>query len=280
MKTTILILWLATVTNCFGAVPSQPPIPSAAVSGKEQHGETAKNGDAAHTTKEQALQPPSAPVVAAPAGRQDGLTGEKGNELQGGPSDEHLIAIGTIALAGVTAVLAVFTLLLWRSTSDLVKETDAAAKQTERAYIFVDVALVDSIKGYATPADFLFKVTFSNQGKTPAEIIKLRGYMELRDFSEGPPHELIHWDKAEAKLPPGLGVAGNGRFEDDFVKRITPQETKELRGLTKMLYAVGRMTYRDIFGREFETGFCWQYFHHSGVEKFIVTRESRLNKRT
>ena len=256
-----------------------PPAPSPEVS-YQDHQQKSNETKTAAAQDKQVPQPQTTLIKARPSQIANIQTEAKKADEHSGSSADWTIAGATIVLAAVTAILAAFTYKLWRSTKDLVSGADKANKATERAYIFVEVAIAESLIGFAAPKEFLFKVSFLNQGKTPAEIVKLRGYMEFRDFSDGPPHELIHWNGAEIELPVGIGIAGNAGFVDDFRKALGPQETKQLRSMEKMLYAVGRITYRDIFNRIFETSFCWQYFHHSETEKFILTRESKLNHRT
>lgn len=195
-------------------------------------------------------------------------------------SAEDWIAVATVVLAIVTGLLAFFTFRLWNSTKDLVEGTASDARAIERAYIFVEVQLLHPLKAGDPAVENLITVRFRNHGRSPAEIVNLRGYTVLGGASEDVPQELVSGEEYEVALPPGLAIPSGSLYTDEFTARLTPEKLESIALWNAGLFVVGRMTYRDIFGRTFETGFCWHFLTHAGNEEFILTRESKLNVRT
>ena len=144
----------------------------------------------------------------------------------------------------------------------------------ERAYLFVNVATETSLT--LTPRSLTIDAAILNHGKTPAEIIRIRGYASIM---KNVPKKLMNYEWSEHPLPPGHSLAMGGTYAlEPFTQDITDVEHSEIHLQEITLYYVGLVEYRDIFGVQRETGFCWYY--DTRTEKFAITPKCRLNKRT
>lgn len=199
-------------------------------------------------------------------------------------TDRWLIELNG-GLVVATVALFIATLLLWRSTRRLVIDAGAAAaatvnalQATERAYLFVEFpSNVAPLTNSSVGIQNIFDVVIWNHGKTPAEVILIRGYPLVQDSI---PQALIDFEGSELELPPGLGIATNCSYPIPISHRLTDTERSDIEGWNSKLFIVGCISYRDIFGEVRETGFCWEFLSHMGNQRFIPTRTSLLNKRT
>ena len=190
---------------------------------------------------------------------------------------EKWIAIGTIALAFVTGGLWVATYQLGREAKKSGERQDEALRAIERAYLFVEVSLESNFIPGPLGHSSNLQVTIWNHGKTPAEIIQIRAYAQVLETT---PAELIDSPQSEVTLPPGLAVAQNSSYRLGVWANILNEEFSDIRQMYTTLYCLGQVRYRDIFGTERETGFCWFYRDHPGLVPFVIAPNSGLNKRT
>jgi hypothetical protein len=199
-----------------------------------------------------------------------------------------VLALATIALVVIAGgQLGMFfrqLRIMARGSTDTATVAVAAKTQadalvsSERARVFVEVflskALIATEGGQSMP---FATVKFLNYSKTVAEITQIRAYCLVQTEI---PNTLIDFPGSDLTLPPGLGIGSDGEFEVAVPSRLTNAEVANIRGWNTNMFCVGRMLYRDIFGHGWETGFCWRYVEHSGVTKFMMERNSALNKRT
>lgn len=199
-------------------------------------------------------------------------------------SSEWSLVWVTIFLAVVTASLAVFTYKLWQATVKLgrdavrgVEQQDTALKNVERAYLFIEVVLDGPLAHSPSGLPNSVRVKIWNHGKTPAEVLQIRFYVDIKPEV---PNELLSFPGSDVTLPPGLGIAQNFSYDVTTSVNISDKDFGEIEHGYKTPYAVGLVRYKDIFGYEHRTGFCWFYSHHMIHGQFIIAPESALNERT
>ena len=190
-----------------------------------------------------------------------------------------------------TFVLAVATALLWLSTRAAARaakqSADAASANvttlitSERAYVFSELVLEvfgNSLMDASNPlGKTRVRVKFWNYGKTPAVITMIRGYISLLPEA---PQELLQFEGSERPLPPSLGIATNDAYDVVLEHDFGIDDFSEIKHWTKRLYAVGKIEYRTVHGKECVTGFCWHVLYRDEESTLTVTRESRLNIQT
>lgn len=66
----------------------------------------------------------------------------------------------------------------------------------------------------------------------------------------------------ETTFPTGL-ILGSDKWHRIFIdRRISKVELANVEAWNTPLYCCGRIKYKDVFSREHETGFCWEYKPH------------------
>ncbi len=183
--------------------------------------------------------------------------------------NEHFfVELGTIVIAAFTIVLGVATFLLWRATSDLVKGADANAERQLRAYVVIDVCqavaatsegdIGEEKKRLQAGSHAIAIVSYKNTGQTPAYDVRIDGEAELR------PWPLTERDLTSRPTnPSSQAVLGRDGIFEVNVRELGwgPLVTARIEDLQKGRYAFvvwGRITYRDIFGKQWRTDF--RYF--------------------
>lgn len=201
-------------------------------------------------------------------------------------SDKWLVRL-TAGMVIATVALFIATLFLWLSTKRLANEarkstvaTVNALQATERAYLFVEFSLNEPLRSSPSGFPNTINVNIWNYGKTPAEVVKIRGYSLVQETKNIVPQSLIEFEGSDRELPPGLGIATNCAYPVPIDHKLTNNDLGEIERWNKKLFIVGRISYRDIFGEARETGFCWELQHHMGNQQFVPTRDSHLNKRS
>lgn len=263
------------VTRVFIAIALFAGLPISVMSQEQQKLPTVSSIGAVEARGTEAS--PLAEKIIPPTGTQSEAA-QKIEWHQEQAKQDSTMAWATIWLAFVTTCLAVFTFCLWRSTSALVKRTGDDSKTIERAYLFVEVLIEENLHASATESANEIQVLIWNHGKTPAEIVQIRAYPLLED---SPPQELIEYPGSERTIPPGLGIAQNNSFNIPPVTvQISKADLNGIYSMSKTLYCVGQIKYRDVFDAERDTGFCWFYRYHKQEGKFVIAPNSQLNKRT
>lgn len=216
-------------------------------------------------------------------------------------ANERSLVIWTITLAVATIVLGLIAagqlgmffqqLKLMRRGTDDAKDLAIAAKASadaakinadaviasERAYIFVEIFLDAELSSEGVGLQNAIRIKIWNYGKTPAEILIIRAYGVVQADT---PQSLIEVEGSDKELPPGFGIAKDCAYEITVSPYITEAEIEEIKRWEKKLFCVGLVIYEDIFKKRRETGFCWDVLSHRQGSKFVITRNSQLNKRT
>jgi len=208
---------------------------------------------------------------------------------------DKLSAWSTVALAGITLVLAIFTGALWIATKTMVNRADSSAKQQAaeiqqsiaqaarsaqamedvagatknnavlmqnilhkqmRAYIAVDIGRT---MYQDNRVRFESGPVITNTGFTPARNVNFKVTAAILDTDL--PQDFKFPDdgnqqKNDAALSPRQQFVIYGIVKD----RISEEEADEaMKGETKRLYVWGKVTYEDIFDGVWETNFCHNF---------------------
>jgi hypothetical protein len=229
---------------------------------------------------------------------------------------EWWLVIWTMVLVAVTWRLAHFTKKLWNSTVDLASEAKstserqagemkeslaltkqsadaatvsaAAAKATadaipnaERAYVFVFVLSGGPLIADREPLNEVW-ISHHNHGRTPAMIGRVRYGIQTFDGypkrGEGFISDTIRPDSANV-LPAGAGDKPGERVHGILGGYALPSEAFSLINERRIrLLCFGVLEYEDVFGRQHETGWCWEY--DPQVQAFRPSDCKELNYRT
>lgn len=151
-----------------------------------------------------------------------------------------------------------------------------ALLKIERGYVFATVVLTNGYLSHtqAGTIESNLDVEFSNHGKTPAIIKKLRGDYIIEETA---PQTLTAGPKSERELPVGLIIAAGATFRLPVQYRLSDLEFAQLQALEKNLYCLGLIEYQDVLGSTRQTGYCWQYREFKGGREMIITPDTPLN---
>jgi len=111
---------------------------------------------------------------------------------------ESIAALATLGLVIVTAVLAGFTLALWRSTSNLVRGERESSKRAPRAYVTPGHVSAPAIAGVGRR----ISIELRNGGKTPTRHLRMR--LNFGTSPDGWPANFNYSD-----VPHGVTTAGH-----------------------------------------------------------------------
>jgi hypothetical protein len=148
------------------SVASQEPSPSQRESNRQEQTQASEIKKKPHYDQSRTNDTP--PVVKVIQSSRENRRPEKQSaQKQEESFNDKLIAWGTVALAVITAFLALFTFRLWKSTGRLVISAEETAKRQLRAFIFG--------KGFnhgpniwdGKIKEYVFSVTWENVGLTP-----------------------------------------------------------------------------------------------------------------
>jgi hypothetical protein len=164
---------------------------------------------------------------------------------------EGWVAVGTVALAIVTAALAVFTFKLWKSTGNLVRGAEENAEKQLRAYVSAKTHTPQLSPG--APRSFV-QLTIINHGQTPARNAQVAAAVEFLPYPLPANHVLNpgEFQTQSATIHPGAeavaGASGLG---------LTHEQIYNVnRGQSPRLYVFGVIRYVDVFGKTRETRFA------------------------
>lgn len=209
---------------------------------------------------------------------------------------EWWTAGATVALALVTLILAIYTYRLWRAaregaqaqaestrealqvaqrSADAAVTSSEALLAAERAYLFVEVVQNTVTIDDSFPRQVSVKIW--NHGRTPAELTRIRSYMSV---SETVPQELLATEDSEQELPAGVGLPPRTALDLTLEVRFNDGQLFQVSTLTKAMYCIGRIEYRDMFGQARATGFCWRFVQSATQQEFVPVRDSKLNSRS
>lgn len=195
-------------------------------------------------------------------------------------ADDHSLSVATIWLAiltGALAIIAFFQLWLFlrqlRLTERAARDAEIAANaakasaeilpKIERAYVFVEV-FIESVT--VIERNFRYavaiRVRFTNHGKTPAILTKVRAYPV---FSDDSPSSLIDSDRADRQVPEGMVIGADGQYDLDLAQNLSQQDWADLHDLIRRPFVVGVVEYKDVIGATHHTGFCWVAYYKNDI---------------
>jgi hypothetical protein len=166
-----------------------------------------------------------------------------------------------------TLVLAVSTILLWRSTREAAIAANAAAQHTrtvERAY----VKLSHALPGLCTDEQDRFSVQISikNFGTTPAKVSDILVQPIVLPNNQPLPRRPIY-ARVWGEIPQAFLVAQEEFFYNVPVN-ISPEQMAAVNNaFTHVLYLVGYVDYIDQFGQRHRGGYARMYKPLTGFLK-------------
>lgn len=217
-------------------------------------------------------------------------------------------------LVFITALLAVFTGLMWKATVNLAKEAKATSDQqrqdtkdalviakqsaeaanknaealqsSEKAYVFLESAEMLRVTHLATNTLSVFtnqirlviKVTFKNHGKTPAILKELFPDVRICEYED-----VIF----KSSMPFSLGkvISASGTWEQEINFDVDNADYEKARvsdtvesPIPVNLQLFGSVLYKDIMENERKTEFCWKYDFKN--KQFTYNFESAHNSST
>jgi hypothetical protein len=147
-----------------------------------------------------------------------------------------------------TAVVALFTVLMWRVYRSVLHAT----KITERAWLVSDIGSIEK-----TPAEETHQVIVQlrNNGKTPAWVTAAgsNGWWvdDKHPLPKTPKYDLMGpFTKEGQLLPPTAWLSQGFPLQKTQIDRAVRKEA--------VLYIFGFIEYRDIFGNQHMTRYCYQ----------------------
>ena len=215
------------------------------------------------------------------------ITVTQGNQTNGeacckekhedGANPEWFTAIGTIVLAVITVFLAAFTYFLWRSTSELVKNTKDSDRILERAYIKMS-HMGEGLKPGSTIGHYSADIRVENHGNTPGEVTDLHCYIYIGNKDERLPEN----PDAERgnQRPLRVFLAAREHFDfrpQDFTVNVS--ELEECHIGKKILYLIAHVDYRDRFGIRHRAGYARQqdYNASKGINNWVFVTQAGYN---
>lgn len=147
-----------------------------------------------------------------------------------------------------TGILAIFTYLLYRVTDG----ADKTTRSIQRAFVYsARVDMNTSVPG--DPADYV-GVHIENSGATPARAVRSDANVCVK---EGWLPEDFSYPAFIKILPPSSMIPPRGEFV--MYSPILKRDTYLVSERRKQLFVWGTITYKDIFGEQHVTQYCWRF---------------------
>jgi len=172
------------------------------------------------------------------------------------------VAFFTMLLATITGGLAVYTGLLWRSTSKLVAGADKTAERQLRAYVHPDStnlwdgSTLTPPQPHRTNIPGIF-VQWRNTGETPAKNVV--SWARVAVFSPQYEARFKPPPKLEARFSNNLGRGVPGNKSLWYRRALTQQQAADVGTGRLGIYIYGRIEYEDIFKKKRWTTFKFVY---------------------
>ena len=263
---------------------------------------------ASNTQKEQQVTKPLKPSPAAspPTGEKPKITTQatKPASDQNDSSDSinrFLVGLGKWLSDVVdspinlfTALLTVFTILLWNETKKTAEATrknaeaakenaDAALlqanslKRSERARIFIEVTF-EGMNNTESNGNFpTATIKAINHGKTAASITGIRSYLIAQETL---PTQVPNRAEGDKAIPDGVAIAPTRDYEFRPGCKLETFKAADEWNLGVVWYCVGKLDYTDIFDEAHTTGFCWECMQKETGSGFRFCVDSDLNCQT
>jgi hypothetical protein len=111
-------------------------------------------------------------------------------------------------------------------------------------------------------------VRFTNHGKTPAIIKRIRSYAM---WTDAPPSRLTSSEREEKEVPEGLVIGPGGHFDLPVPSEIDGERYRGLFDVVWRLYIVGVIEYEDVMGTTHRTGFAWHTYPIQGEVRVSIS---------
>jgi len=162
------------------------------------------------------------------------------------PENERWTTRATVALAGITLGLAIFTALLWNATRKLVTDAKDTAQRQLRAYVFYRPDLPIHIPNMNELHTTGVKFRIHNSGQTPAYDLRHVTLIGLRERSLSIVLHPVDFpeDGSRVALNPGM-------HSEQVMKTDLPYPQADIdrfRAGTHAVYIWGEARFRDTFG--------------------------------
>lgn len=167
------------------------------------------------------------------------------------------------------------------------KASADALMNSDRAWLLVDMVETKLtfleaqwVAGCPSPIYFTYRIR--NYGKTPAQIYSIMTRYDLDTSRDTPPRtDIYHAYTPEHYpwiLPPGRKHIGSQHLNGAW---LTGQQFNEVKNRAAFLWAYGVIFYRDVYGRDLHTRFCYRYevppFIPEGNEHFCLAGDRQWN---
>jgi hypothetical protein len=168
---------------------------------------------------------------------------------------QHLFDGLLVGVGVLQAVILAFTIKAINKQSE-------AAKDSQRAWIIVDVVGEFSPKIFGDAVIWLVSPNVKNSGQTPARILKMA--LNLNPILAGgslPPEPTYRKEHSwELIVPPGqsLKPLSEGVVKSDIDRVVSASDS---------LYLCGFIKYEDAWKRSRETRFCFRYHYFTRIDE-------------
>jgi hypothetical protein len=160
-------------------------------------------------------------------------------------------------------------------SADAAKASADALPKIERAYLFVEVRFNPAFQPHpAGGYRATIEVVFTNHGKTPAILTRLRAYAITLELA---PTELGDHSKADKQMPKGIVVGAGLQWTWAIPCHVDRDHYTALNDVVQRIYCLGVVDYDDVLGSHRRTGFCWQSYPENDVVKFTIAPVDVLN---
>lgn len=266
------VLSLSLVFLYSAAYASEPPSPTPSKSIAKPQSNTDERHDNSKTNNHSSIAATTV-IEISPSSVLKIEPSEKEEERHGYSSAEWWLVWITGALAAITLGLAFFTLKLWRTTGDLVREAKDTAKRQLRAYISLGNPHFDGV-------DSTITIPLHNTGQTPAHYvcgkINWQGVMGDDDL----PEEFEYADMEDTLSGPFKSQFTLGTNKDKgMVFNLPIEHLRRVHNGEIGTFFYGHIDYFDIFNNPHTSTFCYRYFGTPGPDgDGRVLRKSILYK--
>ena len=166
-----------------------------------------------------------------------------------------------------------------KEAADAARKNAEALPEVERSYLFIytvewfreeDRILTENGTDQST-----ITVWVLNAGKTPAVLRRLNLDAAIRDSY--PTREEIH-PIIDNTIPDGKIMRSTNKADAFTAKvRISTEQWGRIEKSQTKLLCYGRIEYKDIFGKDHATGFCYEWSPHEAHRCFYISNNKDLN---
>ena len=223
---------------------------------------TRQNNDTSYkqTPPNKDIKQPPFKVTIAPPPKND----PERNEYEAERSRNTMIAFGTIAIAGITAIILTLQLIVFNRQARRLGDTVEAMIASERPYLFAKVEWKVPNRKEGDPT-YDIRCIIMNRGKTP-------GIITFADC------KLIWEDTGSYDLTTAGKTGAKGVIEAGQDITMWPIEDPPRELWNKKLFCYGKIQYTSIFGRKHETEF--HHVFYSSLIGFSVSGNKERNRYT